>query len=1153
MTTSADKFGISITSGPGSSWAGTKSPVGHPILKRHVDRADSCTFVVIPEDVNQNTIDMDEVVRDDIITLTIDGNQVFQGPILDKVYRHLDQFFEIEIFAQGFLRSGIDFQWDGLVVNGYSDLTPKYVDETNLTAPLVRDVSGPNRVVALDIFGDVPDSDADGNQPESHIKNDGTDDHQSAVVFDLPGELGSGVSQVSGLYLTLLDPSDHGAVANPTDVRKDLIVTIEEVEDNDKPKFPGSAVSLRNRETGVYSGSATYTVSNQLKESWENALGSGYTSGTISAEQLNHGAVTNPPFLLGEPVTTDGGSTTGKVMTVGAGYLIVQVTAGSFDNGDVILGSTSGAFATQSGAGVAQDPDLTWTVTSAGGTSAIDITNTTPPAVGFGDNHAQLKFDGTNQIQMNARLDALSNHPDRPWFRIEMAPADTDAKWEITVSVEHGASVEKDAFKLTLDSGNLRVIHNNSSTGDLIRTYSGGDLLYVFVRMDLDSLLFDVFSGINLTPIHDKHYVDLEFLDKDGFTEDILGIYRWDITSDGGSPGELNVGFMSSCGISPAGIGRAADWEKYWSSTYIKLDSSTHSLLLRRDRKYAVRLKFTSTSPANFTKILWARDAIPQKTVNIYYHTDDGGNNWTAMNTGTAASSLIFSWGIERRFSWNRIPPQLYTVNLVNQTVKFIADAVEPEGIFIVSTGFGFPEKLVKVSEYDNPDRNGFVVDHPSVHASAQSHKMTVADVVKYLVGFVSDWSGTVIVDSLNGINDGSDDAVGEGYHDDGALYGLDNSGDLVGARVDTHMVRQMSIMDAIRAGAWKWDGVFSLSADGNKDFTFERMKAIGAINKDSLGSHEYFVTKDDSYDDDGVRILKNRIGRIEENVFTTFIVKGATEKVQVRYINWPLKTALGKELVRPAESFQNEHDQQALWDYAQLLNELYGVEKRGGFIELSDYYPLDTNNRLDTNGIIKVNDPDMEDGSDVGSGTGNVFKIIEAVYNGSENKTTLLVSNSVRNLTAIEKEVEDMRNLLNGSTPDDPESVVNLYTNVLPASAEALGSSQLYMALLYNNGSELKTSIKGVYSREAITKQTYISGGVTYAALTAFFPPGNGVIRNPTSPISKLDVYDAKTGGSSVLTNLGTPIPHTSFVGQKKVYKWAHVGLYVTVWVKQS
>lgn len=63
-------------------------------------------------------------------------------------------------------------------------------------------------------------------------------------------------------------------------------------------------------------------------------------------QRLDHGTVSNGPYQGGETVTGDTSSATGTVREVGAGYIMVAVTAGVFQETETVTGTTSTASAT---------------------------------------------------------------------------------------------------------------------------------------------------------------------------------------------------------------------------------------------------------------------------------------------------------------------------------------------------------------------------------------------------------------------------------------------------------------------------------------------------------------------------------------------------------------------------------------------------------------------------------------------------------------------------------------------------------------------------------------------------------------------------------------------------------------------------------------
>ena len=94
----------------------------------------------------------------------------------------------------------------------------------------------------------------------------------------------------------------------------------------------------------------------------------------VGGYTINHGAVTGGPFEVGEACTSDNASPgAGTILAVGTSSIVIAISAGLFEDGDTVTGTTSTASADQSGVmvwapGVMLVEDETDTTTYVAGT-----------------------------------------------------------------------------------------------------------------------------------------------------------------------------------------------------------------------------------------------------------------------------------------------------------------------------------------------------------------------------------------------------------------------------------------------------------------------------------------------------------------------------------------------------------------------------------------------------------------------------------------------------------------------------------------------------------------------------------------------------------------------------------------------------------------
>jgi len=376
---------------------------------------------------------------------------------------------------------------------------------------------------------------------------------------------------------------------------------------------------------------------------------------------------------------------------------------------------------------------------------------------------------------------------------------------------------------------------------------------------------------------------------------------------------------------------------------------------------------------------------------------------------------------------------------------------------------------------------------------------MRVSDIVEYLVGFVT---GIASVDA--------------------------SDFDTPTFRRDIFTIQQINVLIALRELAAQNDAIFTLSAESSPALIFEAAKAITAINIDSLDTHEYVVAINRSLAGKDAAIIREiSIGKVSDEVFTRFIVKGADERYQKTRTNYTLEALIGRKERKP-EVFNKVTSDSDLQEYIDTLYDVFGLQLIEGELVVDGYFPS-LNNRLDINAIIRVLDPAIENGTDL-TGTANVFKVYRLEYDGELNKTKILLSNRSFHRSQIGR-LEELRTIMSGIQNDDPDGLelIGLTTGTFDAASNL----NVFMAL-----TEGGTEISSVgYERQKATLNIHDDG---FAGYSAFFAAGVGHILNDICLIDGVALYAAKTGGAALKTITFTD-------PRDKIAKWPHISLHFT------
>jgi len=1081
-TPSEDYFDTIITksSGTYSNGSSTLTPLGKPQLTRRWNRSDECVFFLHNVEADEGSALLEEVLRGDTISLDIESNRVFLGEILEKKTIYTEGTHMYEIYARDPLLNAARQQLNRVLYNGFVGKGRSFVNTSFET-----DFSflGPTGVSLVERFDD-PHGFPDINQETAatneigEISNDGTTDRRLAIIFKPRS------NTITGVYLPLWDASDASAPANPNPIDANIVVAWETTTESGGIQEPsGTAIGT------VDGASSSRVFSPGFKESWQGASGTGITSGPITGSDI-----------------------TWEVARTGASSA-----------GNVRAGGTSAAFSFGWGGAYFELNNVS--------TDSVSITTSTPGGI----------------------LETLQ--PDSGWVCFQIKPSNTAVAGKIEIEVDDGST---NTIIARVDIQNGSVFYYDGEEGDTgndIRTamsgvsYTNGDELFIFFRIHLESLRYDVYFMDEVTdPGAVLKAENIDFINRDnlGAADLQIDTYRIEAST---SSGLIDVGWVSGNEIPMFGTGYFLPGGRWAYLSYLD-----DPIPVTPGRSYALTIRANASIDNTRNKAFIWRQVLNIQDVSFdFLRSSDGGTTW--VDTNPASSDQIPPYGfiIEYGNSWReQIPGTDFVIDSTNEKLVW-QDGSQIVGIaddrFRMQTdpttkGSGAGNfRSIRFNTFLNRSSAKYGIITATVHpglAFAQRHAMTVADVVKNIASFVDDW-GTITVD---GTGSGTDDGFGtsaEGFHDD--------SGDF---KVDKFAIRQRRIIDALRDLADQHGAIITISVDGSANFLFEIIKTIASATNNPSSSnpatHEYVVTNDTDLlaDDDAVRLLQNKIQRNETETFTDFIVKGDDETLVAKFTNWELAAALRTEgnplhLFRDPVVFKKIVDYDELFRYASALNDVFGFQRREGTITVSGFFPTHTDNRLDINGIMRVIDPEMEDGSDV-TGTDNVFKIAELAYDGIRNRTTIRLNNHPIDLSRLEERLKEQADNLNGIDPENVDFDIR-ESNVVIESATITASNEHYLALLLDGDVEMN-SLNDNYRRVNAHQFRKVIDGTTYYHFTGYFPPQTTTIFNDLFPVKKVALYTVKTGGSAVATT-------TNFELGDSIFVWRGMGLLFTFAIK--
>jgi len=774
--------------------------------------------------------------------------------------------------------------------------------------------------------------------------------------------------------------------------------------------------------------------------------------------------------------------------------------------------------------------DLVWAITKGGvGGSVVDIIDGTGASFlegkffGF-EKFCLLNYDGTDAVTIETSFPSggIVNDGDREfdglgspsgWVTFQVAFSTT------TVEGELGFKVDSDiiAAKVII-RGNDLILSHGSESGNVETTFvtdfdrydsSMADTKHrhwFWFRVRPERLEFDFYYGTAEeagsfpanTISRTRTFTigeNFDFLDRNTH-DSATRITKYFVeASDQGSSsaGDIFVGFVT---------GNEVDSFQR-SPAFCCFDFSDDPVDVPENTWIASEYRVALDAPSGGSKedggnlsFLFGRAGLARDIRTVFTADADGAATWLAIKFGGLFPRYGFQAPIFIEYADTWIPVEEGEGFIGDYDNKQLDWRAGQDLSGVIKTSFLMADPLdgprgpatlpsVRVSEYSNPSQNGI---------TQAANKMRIEDVIEYLIQIHNDRGALPIASSIVD-----------------AFYDTDTTGGL-----DVYVMNENTILEALRDLAGQFFAHFFISPAASPDFNFEQMTEITlAFVTDNPTvfnpqPHEYVLSLDAELfsDDDAFRVVDIDIGVEQNEVWNVFPVIGADSKTQV------VKDVphTGRDIIRPAEVFSKEVNEENLWKFAEALARIYGGEVREGVITIADYSPL-FNGRLDINGIFRVLDSQMKDGTDT-TGLANVFRITKAVFNGENNTTQIHVTNRKVHNPSIE-ELTELRSILNARTPTKPRTDIRR----LKRNAAAIpAAGDIFFSLNFTFASPKKEFETTGYIRIKATQRDHDDGRRSYIA---FFPPGNGSIPSDNDPAQSIRGYrnERKTENIEVVT----------------------------------
>ncbi|MHC1572575.1 MAG: hypothetical protein ACXQTL_07515, partial [Methanosarcinales archaeon] len=1016
-------------------------------------------------------IDITEVEKDDKLQVDFFGTTIFFGLITDIMLDRSQVTRKYVIIAHDWLHRVAEQQLDRIIVNGYKDIQRRVVAD-DFTTDLNHGIG----VGLAEAF--LPQ----GVYQVSSVLNDingvpiglqtGITDEDAAIIFS--PEVG-GNTTIRKMFFYLWDPEDNiqggGVPTNPDFHTDALRINIETVEVNASDvKLPSG--TLIKRRSGI---DAFFSIPNDFKDGWLNAsLG-------VKVAQFTSQFDWDP--------------------TGGAGSSQIEVR----DDGALL--------SNEIGDDRAIGPVNRHCRLDYDGTNNVGVDTSTPGSLAFRPS-GRLSFvirpnqDDTTfefRVFVNRRKAFDSTPP--PGAFVYWRPTPFGG----TTINENNTEIAR--FELRSDGfAYHHFADHDIGAGpvneQVLFAYAAGDRIYVHFTFNYESLEYDLATGVTGGVMAIAPNGPFPFLNRNNWDGRAIQIDKIETEVTSGAAGTFDLGWVVGNEIGNSGTNSRFLANTDHAYRWAQLDLGSDPVDLAEGELYAIRFSDNVTKANDNT---WRLALIPegatfQGHAELTKSVDaPTANSWVG---GPATGQAAFM--IEYEDTWKKMVKganfeERINIGAPQDTIEWVSGPIKAASLNLSDgiIGTEFPENFltVRISEYVNPSERGLI---------AITRTLRLSDLLKHLVSFIPDPN---VPDErvLYRVISGPGFILGEVFGGRTVTYlgpgYLNFSGPTIGAeqtmvgissgtvatslspglpagmqmivdkdrddidddtqaetvdrwnhssfQIDRFIIKQRNVMEVLRDLALQYKAIIYQRQDLTQPkVVFQGIKTISDIDVNSPGLHEYVLSFDAEIFKtlDSNRGLTNSVSKFDNEVYTDFPVYGSTVGVQFTKINWDLVDSLGRHIVRKPEVFSKINDLLSVQLFSEALENVFGGSVLEGEVTVKGFWPTDVNGELDINSTIRIIDKRMTSGTSL-IGTGNVFNVVAATYNGVRNRTTLTVSDRDFYSFSI-RQLEEMRNRLRGVEPSLPDKDIRRTGRDGGTGIVAASNPNRYMAL-YSRGLE--------------------------------------------------------------------------------------------------
>jgi len=686
---------------------------------------------------------------------------------------------------------------------------------------------------------------------------------------------------------------------------------------------------------------------------------------------------------------------------------------------------------------------------------------------------------------------------------VGLSPSGVGSEMDLTINYGDGQTKIIPSLEQIPDPASTKLVLN-------------GEFVLIF-RIRPERMEFDVFLSETELTVDSVGILNADFILRDGFSEPPNRISKYEIeVLDGSAAGELDIGYVS---------GNEMGTERIRANTWSQIDFSDDPVVVNPGQWYALvgrigtdlplgtddHISLVVTNPLNAGH--------PISPMMRFMSFNDTAGTWFRSSAGGDGTGTPFEFPflVEYPDSWIDIRQSLINVDSDNNRIIWAITSRTNFLPFINaggSTGPDFTFQDVRVSEYVNPTTKGIIQPASVMHAD---------DIVKELISLEPN-------DPTSGTTSFS------------AVYTT--------RQVDVYVTVQTSILQALKEFAMLQLANMFLTASATPTLVFEELTTIENIDITESeatlkAAHKYILCSEKDIIDPVTKpeffhTFTSKLGETQTKVFTSFSAYGKDPSIRQIKRNPVLFATLG-DIPLPPETFPKVEDPSQLLDWVNMLEVIHGSTIIEGEVIVAGYFPFFTDGRLDTNGIVRVIDATLPNGTDI-TGTANVFRILWAMWSIEEEKTTLFLTNRGVNHQS-EEDLTRARKSLQGTNTDDAEKDIVRSGLGVSAGGMAGGTdTRIFMALVVN-GREMPT--RG-YRRRLCRLFVHTNGEMTYQA---HFPENNGTVENDEELIDEIRLFDnvAPTFvvaiALSIASNYTVTVDGTDFIYGSTFKKLPHGG----------